>query len=53
MYKSYPLSTPMIVRSLDVKRGLFHHWEGNEEVLGPEVPCLSIRGALMHLANNT
>ena len=43
----------MIVRSLDVKRGSFRSREGNEEILGPEVPYLSAIGALMYLANNT
>ena len=27
--------------------------EGNEEILGPEVPYLSAIGALMYLANHT
>jgi hypothetical protein len=37
MGKCHPLKTPMVVRSL--------------EVLGPEVPYLSVIGALMYLAN--
>ena len=53
MDKSHPLSIPMIIRSLDVKRGSFHLREGNKEVLGPEVPYLSAIGALIYLANNT
>ena len=52
MDKSHPLSIPMIIRSLDVKRGSFRPWEGNE-VLGPEVPYLSAIRALIYLANNT
>ena len=46
MDKSHPSNTPMIVRSLAVKRGSFLSWEGNREVLGPEVPYLSSTGAL-------
>ena len=53
MDKSHLLSTPMIVRSLDVKRASFRSQEGNEEIIGPEVPYLSVVGALMYLANNT
>ena len=37
MDKSYPLSTLMVVRSLDVKRDPFHPREDNEKILGPEV----------------
>ncbi|KAL6321664.1 hypothetical protein AAG906_025496 [Vitis piasezkii] len=40
MDKAHPLSSPMIVRSLD-----------NEELLGPEVPYLSAIGGLIYLAN--
>jgi Reverse transcriptase (RNA-dependent DNA polymerase) len=50
--KTYPLSTPMVVRSLDVKKDLYRPRENNEKVLGPEVPYLSAIGALMYLANN-
>ena len=51
MDKAHPLSTPMIVRSLDVKKDPFRPREDNEEILGPEVPYLSAIGALMYLAN--
>ena len=51
--KSHLLSISIIVRSLDVKRGSFCPREGNEEVLGLEVPYLSAIGALIYLANNT
>ena len=53
MDKAHPLSTPMIVRSLDVKKDPFRPREDNEEILGPEVPYLSAIGALMYLANCT
>ena len=53
MDKAHPLSTPMIVRSLDVKKDPFRPQEDNEEILGPEVPYLSAIGALMYLANCT
>ncbi|XP_070028712.1 secreted RxLR effector protein 161-like [Nicotiana sylvestris] len=50
---AHPLSTPMVVRSLDVNKDLFRPQEENEELLGPEVPYLSAIGALMYLANTT
>ena len=53
MDKTHPLSSPMIVRSLDVKKDPFRHCERGEELLGPEVPYLSVIGALMYLANCT
>jgi hypothetical protein len=53
MDKSHPLSTPMVVRSLDVENDLFRPREEGEELLGPEVPYLSAIGALMYLIDNT
>ncbi|KAK2436707.1 putative mitochondrial protein [Trifolium repens] len=53
MDKCHPLSTPMVVRSLDVKKDPFRPREEDEELLGPEVPYLSAIGALMYLANYT
>ncbi|KAL0297860.1 UNVERIFIED_CONTAM: Transposon Ty4-H Gag-Pol polyprotein [Sesamum angustifolium] len=53
MDKSHPLSTPMVVRSLDVKKDPFRPRENDEEFLGPEVPYLSAIGALIYLANHT
>jgi Reverse transcriptase (RNA-dependent DNA polymerase) len=52
MDKSHPLSTPMVVRSLNVKKDLYRSRENNKKVLGPEVPYLSVIGTLMYLANN-
>ena len=53
MDKSHPLSSPMVVRSLEVTKDSFQPKEENEELLGPEVPYLSAIGALMYLANYT
>ncbi|KAL0371809.1 UNVERIFIED_CONTAM: Copia protein [Sesamum calycinum] len=41
MNNAHPLSTPMVVRSLDVNKDLFHPPAHNDEILGPEVPYLS------------
>ncbi|KAL0433727.1 UNVERIFIED_CONTAM: Retrovirus-related Pol polyprotein from transposon TNT 1-94 [Sesamum latifolium] len=51
--KAHPLSTPMVVRSLDVNKDPFRPPVHNDEILDPEVPYLSAIGALMYLANNT
>ncbi|KAL2245081.1 UNVERIFIED_CONTAM: Retrovirus-related Pol polyprotein from transposon TNT 1-94 [Sesamum indicum] len=53
MDKAHPLSTPMVVRSLDVNKDPFRPPAHNDEILGPEVPYLSAIGVLMYLANNT
>jgi hypothetical protein len=53
MEKAYPLSTPMVVQSLDVKKDHFLSLEDDEEILGLEVPYLSAIGALIYLANCT
>ena len=53
MDKTHPLSTPMVVRSLEVSKDSFRSQEENEEPLGPELPYLSTIGALMYLANAT
>ncbi|XP_070045524.1 secreted RxLR effector protein 161-like [Nicotiana tomentosiformis] len=50
---AHPLSTPMVVRSLDMNKDPFRPQEENEELLGPEVPYLSAVGALMYLTNTT
>jgi hypothetical protein len=52
MDKAHPLSTPMVVRLLDVKKDPYRCRENNETTLGPEVPYLSVIGALMYLTNN-
>ena len=53
MDKAHPLSSPMVIQSLDMKKDLFHHCEKNEELLGPEVPYLSVIVALMYFVNCT
>ena len=53
MDKVNPLSSPMVVRSLDEKKDSFCPCKKNEELLGPKVPYLSVIGALMYLANCT
>ena len=50
MDKSHPLSSPMVVRSLEVTKDPFRPKEENEELLGPEVPYFSAIGALMHVS---
>ena len=48
--KGHPLSSPMVVRSLDVKNDSFCPCEKNEELLGPEVPYLSTIGTRPNIA---
>ena len=53
MDSCHPLSSPIVVRSLDVTKDPFRPLEEGEEILGPEVPYLSAIGALLYLTNNT
>jgi len=53
MDKSHPLSTLMIVGSLNIDKGSFRPQENDEELLGPIVPYLSVVGALTSLSNYT
>ena len=53
MDKVHPLSSPMVVRSLDVKKDPFRPCEKGEKLLGTEVPYLSVIGALIYIANCT
>ena len=53
MDKSHPLSSLMIVHSLEVKKDLFYPKKDNEELLGLKVPYYNVIGALMNLANYT
>ncbi|XP_070675798.1 uncharacterized mitochondrial protein AtMg00810-like [Malus domestica] len=48
--KAKSSSTPMVVRTLDVKRDPFRPKEDDEEILEPEVPYLSVIGTLLYLA---
>jgi hypothetical protein len=52
MDKAHPLSTLMVVRSLDVKKNPFRPREDNKELLDPKVPYLNAIGTLMYLVNN-
>ena len=51
MDEAHPLSSLMVVRSLDVTKDPFRPCENGEELLSPEVPYLSVIGSLMYLAN--
>ena len=53
MNEAHPLTSPMVVHSLDVKNDQFRPCEKGEELLGLEVPYLSAIGALMYLATCT
>ena len=53
MDKAHPLSSPMVVRSLDVKKNSFRPCKKNEELLSPKVPYFSAIGTLMYLTNYT
>ena len=53
MEKCHPLSTPVVVRSLDVEKDPFCPPKEGEEILGPEVLYLSAIGVLTYLANYT
>ena len=41
MDKSHPLSTPMVVQSLEVDKDPFRPKEDTNDILGPKVPYLS------------
>ena len=53
MDKTHPLSMLMVVRLLDVKKYPFRPCENGEELLGLEVPYLSVIDAFMYLTNYT
>ncbi|KAF3653611.1 putative auxin-induced in root cultures protein 12-like [Capsicum annuum] len=53
MDKAYPLSTPIVVRSLDVSKDPLRPLEEGKEILDPKVPYLNAIGALMYLVNAT
>ena len=53
MDKAYALSTPMVVRTLDVQKDPFRPPDEGEIILGPKTPYLSAIGTLMYLTNNT
>ncbi|XP_048631007.1 secreted RxLR effector protein 161-like [Brassica napus] len=53
MDQAHPLSSPMVVRSVDLEKHPFGPKKPDKETLGPEVPYLSAIGALMYLASHT
>jgi len=53
MDKAHPLSSPMVVRSLDINKDPFRPHENEGELVDDEIPYLSAIGALMYLANNS
>ena len=53
MNEAHPLTSQMVVCSLDVKKDSFRPCENDEELFGHEVPYLSVVGALMYLATST
>ena len=53
MDKSHPLSSLIIVHSLEMENDLFCPKEDNEELLGLEVSYYGVIDALMYLANYT
>ena len=53
MAEEHPLSSLVVVRSLDVQNDSFRPCENGEELLGLEVPYLSVIGEIMYLANCT
>ena len=53
MDKAHPLSSPMIVRSLDAKKDPFRPKNKNQALLGPEVPYLSAICVLLYLEQCT
>ncbi|XP_075104800.1 secreted RxLR effector protein 161-like [Nicotiana tabacum] len=53
MDNAHPLSTPMVVKSLDINKDPFRPQENDEELVGDNTPYLSAVGLLMYLANNT
>ena len=53
MDKAHSLSTPMVVRSLDIHKDPFRPRQDDEDILGPEVPYMSVVCALLYLAQCT
>ena len=53
MDKAHPLSSPMVIHSLDVKNDSFRPCENCEKLQGLELLYLSVIDAFMYLANYT
>ena len=47
MDKTHSLSSPMVVRSLDVKNDSFRSCEKGKDLLGSKVPYLNVISTLM------
>ncbi|GJT00973.1 retrovirus-related pol polyprotein from transposon TNT 1-94 [Tanacetum coccineum] len=52
MDKSHSLSTPMVVRTLDVKKDPFRPRDIYEEILGPEIPYLKNEAPIVLYEDN-
>lgn len=46
----HPLSTLMVIKSLDPKKDSFYPKKDDEEILGLEVPYINTIGTLLYLA---
>ena len=53
MDKAYPLSTLLVIRSLEPHKDPFRPKKPDEEILGPKVSYLNAIGVLMYLAQYT
>ena len=53
MNETYPLNTPIVDWSLDVKNDHFCPQEKDGEILGPEVSYISAIDTLMYFTNCT
>ena len=53
MDAAHPLSSPMVVRSLELKKDDFRPCDKGKKSLGPKIPYLVAIGAFMYLANCT
>ena len=53
MDNAHPLSTLMIVRTIDPKKDPFRPLEDGEKILGPEIPYINAIGVLLYLAQCT
>lgn len=51
--KTYPLSTPIVVWSLDPKKNPFRPKDDDEQILNYKVPYVNAIGALMYLTQCT
>lgn len=52
MDNAHPLSSPMVVQSVDPKKNPFHREENVGKILGPYVLYLNVIGTLLYLAQH-